>query len=67
MRHSLTPFAPRLAAPCHALLLSRRHPAQDGQLPLHLAIANKAPDAVVLALLERHQGAAEEKDVVRTA
>ena len=39
--------------------------AQDGMLPLHRAASGQASEAVVLALLAAHSGAAKEKDKVR--
>ena len=38
--------------------------AQDGSLPLHVAAANQAAEAVVVELLKAHAGAAAEKDEV---
>ena len=39
--------------------------AQDGSLPLHVAAANQASEAVVAALLKASPEAAKEKDKVR--
>ena len=43
---------------------ARLSAAQDGSLPLHVAAANQASEAVVVELLKAHAGAAAEKDEV---
>ena len=60
---------PRRGLPsvCTCALTRLLLPAQAGKLPLHVAAANQASEAVVVALLEAHPEAATEKDQVLPA
>ena len=45
--------------------LARLHAAQEGRLPVHVAAANQASEAVVAALVAAHPDATKKKDKVR--
>ena len=63
--HTLRAVACRLCA--RALSLARCRAAQRERLPLHVAAAFQASEAVVAALLKAYPDAAKEKDEVRPA